>query len=210
MAKHFEKHPDTWIKVWVGIGLLALVGIISVLTLLQNAFQGEIQRYSDCLDGKRKDCQNSFYWILQRWSPDLITSNSGMISNGVTSDTTAIVLPGEVEATRASRSSESAPQIVSVQPQGMALSDGWYRATAGTVVKVKAQVTGAKTVELYLVPKGTETANLARKVATMVKQSDGGYLADFKVTNSLLGDLEVRATNAKKEISSLFLNVAAQ
>ncbi len=205
---HFQKYPDTWIKVWVGIGLFAFAGMISMMVLLQTAYGDEIQRYSECVDGVRRDCDPSFYWLLQGWDTSVIDgSPSGMSTSTV--DTTEIALPGTPEP-RSIRSSDTAPLINSVEPQGMTLNNGTYSAASGTTVKVKAEVDGAKTVELYLIPKTNGTAGAPKKVATMAKQADGSYAGSFKVTNNLSADLEVRAINAKKETASLFLNVAAE
>jgi hypothetical protein len=207
---HFEKYPDLWIKIWIGIGVLCLILMYAVMLFIQAAFDAEQQRFADCQTHKRTDCQTSAFWILNDWS---MADGVGPVAqpSAPANQQTATTNPpaGGGNSARAYSSSLNAPHILSVTPDNMSLDSGWYRASVGTKVTVTAVIQNAKSADLYLYAKGSDQP-LAKKIAGFTSDNKGTYTANFTVTSGLMASLEVRAYGASKDdLSSLTLNVAA-
>ncbi|MBM3204562.1 hypothetical protein FJZ48_01095 [Candidatus Uhrbacteria bacterium] len=64
---HFQKYPDGWIKIWIGIGLLGFLAILFFVTLAQGTFLTEQQRFIACSKQQRTDCDPSFFWMMNDW-----------------------------------------------------------------------------------------------------------------------------------------------
>jgi hypothetical protein len=195
-----------WIKVLMTLGAIMSVFFFVAPLLIQMTMAREAQRYLDCTEGTRKDCEPSFAWMLFERTDGLPEMDEEM---------STIEAEGDSMDDRLVRASGTAPLILSVEPQGMMMEAGWYRAKAGTKVTMNVEVVDATKVELYVIPKGTETAGMAQKIATLSKQAGEGtansslYSGSFTVQSGWLADLEVRATNAQGETAALTLDVGA-
>jgi len=202
----FHAYPVNWIRFWVGIGVLALVAMYSGMWLLLSTYNSELQRFEACSELKRTDCGPSVFWAANNW---MMTNERGAAtSTTAVSSKITTAKPAAAAGARSFRSSLSAPRILSVSPDGMALEEGWYDAPAGTVVRVTAGISDAKSVDLYLIPKGTEPP-LAKKTASCVSKGSGIYTASFTLPAGFDGDLQIKALGSGKEYATLNLRIAA-
>ncbi len=100
-------------------------------------------------------------------------------------------------------------RILSLKPQGMQFSNGWYAASPGTMVRVEAQAVNAKQMDFKLVPKGTSVQ--AAKALTQVDAKNGGvYDVSFSLENGAQADLYAIATDAAGETAALSVQVTTQ
>ena len=203
----FQHRPDTWIKVWIGLGLFTFFLMIVIPMSIVSLYNSELNRAQACAQGQRTDCQPSAFWMLYGWTgkPENTQPAPAEMPSAVPTEQPA---PSAAPQTNATQTSSTAPTIVQVSLAGATYDQGSYRATVGTVLTVTAVIADAKSAVLYQVPETTDTP--AKKIATMTKQPGGNYVATFKVSPGLNARLEVRATAANGESASVFLNVAAK
>lgn len=64
----FEKIPDVWIKLWIALGVFAIIVMIGFMILFQAIQQAEYARYSDCVSRTQTACKPSIFWLLNGWS----------------------------------------------------------------------------------------------------------------------------------------------
>ncbi len=62
-----QKYPDMGVKIWIGIGLLAFVGLLTLSLLMQGIFQAESKRFLACSVGQETQCAPSVIWTLNEW-----------------------------------------------------------------------------------------------------------------------------------------------
>lgn len=66
-SSHFQKYPDVWIKIWIGVGLIGFLAAMFFMMLAQGSFLSEEQRFIECSKQQRADCDPSFFWIINDW-----------------------------------------------------------------------------------------------------------------------------------------------
>lgn len=194
-----------WIKIWVAIGTVVMACIIILPPVLIYGAQQDVQRYQECMAGKRRDCQRTIVWNLVDMAAQLQAQDGGTSASSLS----AYDLNQTTQAMPPSRSSENAPTIQKVEPRGMTNPNGTYHATVGSTVTFVATITGGPvTVEGYLITAdgGTPT----KPTMTFKKQKDGTWLSTYKIPPGLQGQMEIRATgDDPKDRASLYLLVAA-
>ncbi len=175
----------TWIKVWIGIGAVALFCLTVVPPFAAYRASQEVTRYRECTEGTRRDCDRSIVWNLVDIAARMDEGSAG----GSRLD--AFRVSATADVTAPTRSSEKAPIIKKVD-----------RSFEGLNVTLAVSVEGVtRSVEIYLQNKS---------VATLVRQKNGTWTGTFVLPSGASGELEVRAQgDDPKDRSSFFLPVAA-
>lgn len=206
MVKTLSKKSILTGFVVFGAFVFAAVNIVRVMA--REYLSQELVRYQECRVSARKDCQDSMVWRI--YDVALILEGGSALTNTSYKQQTAGLIGGG-RAKMPLRSSEEAALIESAELVGLSPSDdGFYRVKGGSEVTVNAKITGKQElVELYLVPKGIETAGIPVKVGTM-KSVDGKYTAKVTITNGYVGELEIRASGPDKEQSQLYFDIVAE
>ncbi|MDP3793397.1 MAG: hypothetical protein Q8R07_01455 [Candidatus Uhrbacteria bacterium] len=193
----FQKYPDTAIKVWIWLGVLVFVLMLIVPVSLGRKVVNEYQRFVACKNESRTDCEPSAVWAMNDWQ--LTTADR------------------ETFDQRATRSSVDAPLISSVSLENAPFENGSYRVAADGSITVTAVISGAQSVDAYVIPQGTVGSRGSMKVATLKIQDaigdvESSYGGTFKLAPGTFakGELEVRARNAKGETASVFLKMAVK
>jgi hypothetical protein len=194
-----------WLKAWALFGALVLACVMILPPVLLWNAQQDVERYQQCAAGKRTDCQRTIVWNLVDFAAQLqLEDGSSTIANldvyGVNQDT---------QVSPPIRTSENAPQIVKVEPRGMANANGTYRAAVGDKVTFVATISGTTVnVSGYLIRDGQPVPT--KPDINFTKQKDGTWQGNFVVPAGLQGQMEIRATGADpKDRASLYLLVAA-
>lgn len=191
--------PVGWIRFWIGLGIAVFVLYFCGLLALASYAMREANRRDGCERGLRNDCEKSLLWAL---------ADAAREAKGRTETTYA---PEQAGPIRYAMTSESAPRVVSVQPGSLTLDENWYVGTVGTSIKLTAVVEGnVQSVEVYLIPKATETVGVGAHIGTMERQEDGTYAFEWTLEPSLLADLEVRAVAGPNEYGSAIIQIRSE
>jgi hypothetical protein len=204
-SAHMQRHdllPAGWIRFWIGLGVAVFVLYVCGLMALASYAMREANRRDGCDKGLRHDCEKSLLWVLADASRQAREETSTQVGGPV------VLEEGPVTY---ARTSESSPRVISIQPGSMTLNDNWYVAVGGSKVKLTAVVEGnVQSVEVYLIPKATETIGIGTHVGTMNRQADGTYTFDITIDRGLLADLEIRAVGGPNEYGSAVIQVRAE
>lgn len=181
-------------------GAVALGVVASVLTAvvgfrLISSRQAEMQRFTECSAGSRTDCDPSLFWVLAGFAE---SDGAGQLQP-VTS------FSGVAAQKRVVRTSDNAPILTSVKPDGFTPEGQGYGVKVGTRVTLTVKVEGAAQVEARFVPAGT-TASERIAALTAVEGQEFTYTAEFPWTETRGGDLEILAVGTKEgERTQMFL-----
>lgn len=194
-----------WIKGWVAFGAVVMACLTIVPPVVLYGAQQDVQRYRECLAGKRRDCQRTIVWNLVDIAAQLELQDGGTTASTLS----AFGLDADTGTLAPVRTSENAPTIQKVEPRGMANSNGTYRAAAGSDITLVATVVGAPVmVEGFLLD--ADGMPPAKPTLTFTKQKDGSWQGNFQIPAGLKGQMEIRATgDDPKDRASLYLSVAA-
>ncbi|MCC7522925.1 hypothetical protein IT407_03960 [Candidatus Uhrbacteria bacterium] len=218
MDSSTNKKPSThWIKIWVALGVLVLLGSVLVPIGASIYAAKDIQRYNECVAGTRTDCEDSLVWALYEQAL-LYEGAEGLSGRYTEEEYRALLGESNGEGSKLEdrvrtliRTSDAAALITKAELKDMSLAGGWYRAKAGTEIMVTATIEGEPdSVEIYIADKNPAKDGISRMVSKMEKGEEGVYTGSFTIDSGLLGELEIRASGPKKESASLFLNVAAE
>lgn len=176
----------TWIKVWIGIGVVAFFCLTVMPPYLTYRAQQEVTRYRECTEGTRNDCERSIVWNLVDIARRMDEGPSASSNN-----LDAYKVNGKSAVTAPTRSSEKAPLIKKV--------DRTYDVANVTLSVSVEGVT--RSVEAYFQNK---------LVGTLTRQKNGTWQGPYTLPPEASGELEVRAQgDDPKDRSSFFLPVAA-
>lgn len=170
------------VKGAVILGLVtAVFGALAVAKLSMTR-QEEILRYQACANGARQDCEPSLFWVLA----GLATSDDGTFQTD---------LPTAAETgKRVVRTSEQAPHLTSLKPEGFISDNNGYQVTLGTKVDLVATVERAGRVEVRLRPMGAASTTLLQVMKPVTDKEDE-YQASFTWNERQTGELEIFAVS---------------
>ncbi|MDQ5919470.1 MAG: hypothetical protein QG668_197 [Patescibacteria group bacterium] len=177
--------------------VVVLIGGVFVWRL-DTTREREMARYLACEQGQRTDCEASLFWVLAGLTQ---TDASGRIETPFS----AVGQPRkQVIAT-----SDVAPLISSVRPEGFTPEGEGYRVEQGKEVSLRVTTEGAKRVEVWLrlagQQEGVKLADLALR-----EGSQDTHEATFVWQEMRAGDLEIRAIGEPEtEIRRLILPLKA-
>lgn len=185
-------------KVIRGFVLLgAIVAVFSTIVMwrLVSTRQNELLRFQACKQGARKDCDPSLFWVLAGLAK---ADNQGKIQAPEAADDTK---------KRVNRTSDKAPILTSLRPEGFSPEGTGYHIETGTEVNLISTIENAKRVEVRFRPTG-EMESVMLKEMVAVKDKENTYEAKFKWTETRPGDLEIRAYgDPQTEQTSLLIPV---
>lgn len=192
--------PSRAIRTFIVIGAVASLFSATVVWRLRVTRNNEILRYQACEQGTRKDCQGSLFWVL-----------AGLPDPTVAPGTQASVDQGK----RVTRTSDAAPLLTSLRPEGFTPQGQGYVISPGTPVNLTATIEGADRVEVRFWASGEAPSSLVGeksallKGMTAIKDKESTYEAAFDWTETRSGELEVRAygPSAQEEMTSLIIPV---
>jgi hypothetical protein len=187
----FQRWPDAHLKIWIGIGLVALVITLGTPFLVAQRWQDEAYRFEACQENLRLDCDPSLVWVVAGWA----TIDGTDLISTVTAPTAA--------------EQEGAGLILSIKPQNMAFKDGWYVGRAGETVTFTVKTAKAAEVVLTLVTK-SEAGEDRLKIAEMRHLSDTELETTYRLPRALLADLEAKATASDGTEQSLSIRIASE
>ena len=170
-----------WIKTAIAFGVLGVVISAGAAWRLTTLRETEAIRYQACEQGTRQDCEPSIFWVLagfvkvdKEGKPQVAFSDTGEPKKQVI------------------RTSDTAPMLTSLRPEGLIPEGQGYRVTVGTDVKFSATIEKAKKVEARLQPTGSDESVLLGEMKSVKDQPDT-YQFSFRWTDTRSGDLEIRA-----------------
>ncbi|GEM_PF-4610435 len=67
MTASSPTYPTLGIRIWIALGTLVLIGIISLPFLFARTVSQERARFDACTQGGRVDCQTSIVWAVFGW-----------------------------------------------------------------------------------------------------------------------------------------------
>lgn len=187
----FQRWPDAHLKIWIGIGLVALVIMLGVPFLVAQRWRDEAYRFEACQENLRLDCDPSLVWVVAGWAT---IDGTDLISTITTPDV-------EEQARKG--------LILSIKPQNMSFKDGWYVGRVGETVTFTVKTVKSAEVVLTLVTK-TETGEDRLKIAEMRHLSDTELEATYRLPRALLADLEAKATASDGTEQSLSIRIASE
>lgn len=197
---------DTWLKVWIGIGAVASVAVLVLPPTLTYVASEDVKRYRECVAGTRSDCQRSMVWNLVDAAVLFQQQTGGALTGALYAGLNPASPSGAV------RTSENAPFIQRVEPQGMSNTNGTYYAASGARVTFRATMTGMITsADLYIV--SVENGEILRpeKVAPFTRVEGDEWEAVYVLPPGFLGSIEVRAYGLDpKDLAVLALPVATK
>lgn len=163
------------------LGVIGMVAMVIVSWKLSVMRQGEILRYQACAQGSRQDCRPSLFWVL-----------AGLAKpNGLGDLNTALPVTAQ-EGKRVVRSSDKAPLLTSLRPQGLTPQGVGYAAQASSTVDLVATIEQASRVEVRYHPTGV-TEDLLLETMKPVSGKENTFEAKFTWTQGRPGELEIRA-----------------
>lgn len=187
----FQRWPDAHLKIWVGIGVVAVIIMLGMPILVAQRWQEEAYRFEACQENLRLDCDPSLVWVVAGWATidgtDLISTVSSL----------------------AAEQPEGNGLILSIKPQNMSFKDGWYVGRAGETVAFTVKTAKAAEVVLTLVTK-SEAGEERLKIAEMRHLSDTELEATYRLPRALLADLEAKATASDGTEQSLSIRIASE
>ncbi len=191
-----------WLKFWIWLGVVATLITVILPPLMIYSASADVNRYRECLEGKRFDCDRTMVWNLVDAAVLLEQQGGSQVGTALGLDLFGARGGGAL------RTSETSPFIEKVEPVGMSNANGVYTAKAGDNFTMKVTVSGVVTsVELFQI-EGLEGAPV--KVTNLTKGSDGIWTASHKLPPGLSGALEIRAYgDDPKDLAVLELPVAA-
>lgn len=196
----------TWLKVWIVIGAVAAAAVLFLPPVLARVASKDVQRYRECVEGRRTDCRRSIVWNLVDVSY-LLQQQSGAQLTGLLFDPfNTRGLAGAV------RTSEKSPFIEKAEPRGMSNTNGVYFAPGGTDVTFVATITGVIVdVDLYVVElEGDEIKRPEKRAAFRRTQGDI-WETTYRLPHGFNGSIEIRAYGIDpKDMAVLALPVAAR
>lgn len=196
----------TWLKIWIGIGAVASAAVLVLPPYLTYVASEDVKRYRECVAGTRSDCERTIVWnlvdaaiIFQQQSG---ASLAGTIYEGL----------DPASPSGAVRTSENAPHIEKVEPQGMSNANGTYYATAGSKITFRTTLRGNITsADLYVVSVVDGEIQRPEKVAPLIRVEGEEWEAEYVLSPGFVGSIEVRAYGADpKDLAVLALPVAAR
>ncbi len=187
----FQRWPDAHLKVWIGIGVVAVAIMLGTPVLVAQRWQDEAYRFEACQENLRLDCDPSLVWYVAGWA-----TVDGMDLVSTLSSPTAAEQEGK-------------GLILSIKPRGMSFEDGWYVGRAGETVTFTVKTAKAAEVVLTLVTKG-EGGEERLKIAEMRHLSDTELEATYRLPRALLADLEAKATASDGTEQSLSIRIASE
>lgn len=169
---------SAWVvRVFVYIGMVVTLASAFLAWRLIATRDQELLRYQACQQGTTEDCRPSIFWVLA----DLVQPDAeGRLPS---------VVGAAAERTkRVVRTSESAPVLTAVRPEGFTADGAGFRVASGTRVTLTASVEGASRVEARLRLAGSEEEILMQAL-TAVEGKPDTYSATFVWTEGRAGDL---------------------
>lgn len=162
--------------------------------LLSNR-QSELQRFADCSAGTRTDCEPSLFWVL-----------SGLAENdGAGQLQPVTTFAGAASQKRVVRTSDDAPILTSIKPDGFTPEGQGYGVRVGTPVTLTVKVENAKQVEVRFLPAGTKESERIAELSP-VQGQEFTYSAALSWAETRAGDLEILALGTKEgERTQMFL-----
>ena len=163
----------------LGVISIAMMSIVS--WKLNSSRQDEILRYQACSQGSRRDCDASLFWVL-----------AGLAKpNGLGDLNTKLPVTAQ-EGKRVVRSSEKAPLLTSLRPQGLTPQGVGYAVQASSTVDLITTIENADRVEARYHPNGS-TDDVLLEAMKPVSGKDNTFEAKFVWTQARPGELEIRA-----------------
>ncbi len=186
-----------WIVLGVFFAILSVWGTGALLTTRQ----AELARFAACKQGTRHDCGSSFFWIIGDLSLERQGGSVGAsVENG-----------SHQEEKRAVRSSDAAPTIYSVRPEGVGIDGQGYRVAEGAQVTFTVNAQDASRIELFFRPATEQATSSSLTVMKKDDGSEGDFTAAFKWQQKQAGELEIRATGTQKQDqASLFIPISVE
>lgn len=191
----FQRWPDAHLKVWIGIGVVAVVIMLGTPVLVAQRWQDEAYRFEACQENLRLDCDPSLVWYVAGW----VGVEGGASGESAASGASAV--RGD--------DAEGKGLILSIKPQNMSFKDGWYVGRAGETVMFTVKTAKAAEVVLTLVTK-TETGEERLKIAEMRHLSDTELETTYRLPRALLADLEAKATASDGTEQTLSIRIASE
>lgn len=190
----------TALRCWIALGVIAVLFLVSFPFIVGRRFVAEAERSEACKRGDRLDCEPSLLWNLYGLS----------VSDRANENETDEVVRELGGFTQPIRSSETAPQIVSVRPEGMSYEGGVYRAAVDDVVQLSIGTDGAKSVAADLVhlPFGGKPPE--RTALSITNRELDAFEAEFTIQKDLQGFIEITATGVDGATSTMRLPVASR
>lgn len=186
--------PSKAVRVFVAIGAVMTVFSAIVVLRLRSARNNELLRYQACEQGTRQDCSPSLFWLLAGLTtPEAVGTSANSDSQ---------------TGKRVTRTSEAAPLLTSLRPEGFSPQGAGYRIEVGTPVDLISTIENAQRVEVRFRAVG-ESIDASLKAMEAVADQPNTYQAKFTWTETRAGELEIRAygPQAGEEATSLFVPV---
>ena len=184
------------VRVFVVLGVVASVFSAIVALKLLTAKQAELLRYQACAQGTRHDCDPSLFWVL-----------AGLTPPGTKVSTAAVPTTSTTEGKHVVRTSDAAPLLTSLRPEGFNPVGTGYHITAGTKANLLATIENTSGIEARFKANG-QTQDALLMAMTPVKDKENTYEAAFVWKETRSGTLEIRALgNPATEQTSLFIPI---
>ena len=165
--------------VYFGVAVAVIAAVFA--WRLASTRDQELLRFEACREGTRQDCEPSVFWVF-----------AGLVSPDEDGRLPAAVTPDTVEQKRVIRTSDKAPVLTSVRPEGFEAEGAGFRVKAGTKVTLTVSVENAKKVEARLRLAGSEE-EVTLQVLKPVEGQEHTYKAEFTWSETRAGDLEIFA-----------------
>lgn len=68
-------YPTFGIRVWIGLGIIGCLTMLSLPFFLQREVSQERQRFEACAKRERLDCATSVIWALLEWDKKPLPNN---------------------------------------------------------------------------------------------------------------------------------------
>lgn len=206
-AKKYHEHSTTWVKAWIGVGVAGIVLSIVFLLVLGVYVDAELQRKADCDAGTRQDCASSLVWALEGINDE--TNLSSDAEQDALKQEAEEKLSVEYErGIRHYRTDNGSPQVGGVEIGGAEYTENWYVADAGSALEIVIRPEGDfDHAELYVHPQATLTPGVGIHEGSFLPQSDGTYVATYRLPARFEGDLEARVSSGADSYGSAFIQV---
>lgn len=161
----------------------ATVALVSAIFAwrIASTRDAEMVRFQACREGTRQDCRPSLFWVV-----------AGLVTPDADGRVPAVVGTVGNEQKRVIRSSDNAPILTSVRPEGFEANGPGFKVTKGANVSLTVSAEGAKKLEARLRLAGSEESVLLKEL-TPVKDQEFTFKAEFTWEETRAGDLEVVA-----------------
>lgn len=189
----YQRWPEGHLKVWIALGVVALLVMFSTPILIKQRWQDEAYRFEACQEHLRLDCDPSLVWMVAGW----VDVNGSALTVASKEDRNAMT------------AEEGKGLILSIRPRPMSLENGWYLGRGGETVTIDVKTAKAADVSLFIITQTNEGENRV-KIADMRHLSDTELQSTYRLPKGLSATLEAVATAGDGTEESSSVRIASE